>query len=67
MEFDEARHLLSRTSFSANTDSIARLLTLSRQEAVDSLLNQDASLNEIQPPVWIYELPPPPKVRKSGR
>jgi len=65
MEFDEAKHLLSRTSFSANTDGITQLLALSRQEAVERVIYQVSSQNKLQLPSWIYELPPLSKFRTS--
>ena len=38
MGFEEARHLLNRTSFAANIDDINAFSRLTREQAVDRLL-----------------------------
>jgi len=50
MGFDEARHLLNRTSFAANVDDIEAFAKLTRAQAVDQLLAWTASTKVMTPP-----------------
>ena len=57
MGFDEARHLLNRTSFAANVDDIESFAKLTRAQAVDQLLAWTASTKVMTPPpAWINDI-----------
>ena len=52
MGFDEARHLLNRTSFAAQTSDIENYARLTRAEAVDRLLAETRRHAAFPAPVW---------------
>ena len=52
MTFEEARHLLNRTSFAAQVDEIDAFTRLSRAEAVDRLLADTRRQAAYPPPAW---------------
>lgn len=53
--FDDARHLLNRTSFAANLDDVAAFARLSREEAVERLLEWTRNPPLTPPPRWTGE------------
>ncbi len=58
---DDARHLLSRTSFAASDADIQRFAQLSRADAA-ALLVKEARTTATQPaPGWVNDAPPPPR------
>lgn len=59
MGFEEARHLLSRTSFGARPEDIETFARLSRVDAVDRLLAETRTRAQYPAPPWaaIYERP----------
>lgn len=57
---DDARHLLSRTGFSAQPREVAELARLSRREAVDRLLMATRTRAQTPPPAWALEPYEPP-------
>ena len=63
MGFDEARHLLNRTSFAANIDDIEAFAKFTREQAVDQLLAWTGSKVGTPPPSWINEFVSPRRVR----
>jgi hypothetical protein len=56
---DEARLLLTRTSFAASQDEVDGFASLSRAEAVDRLLSWVEPEPSVSPPAWTaaYERP----------
>ena len=64
MGFDEARHLLNRTSFAANVDDIGAFAQLTRAQAVDQLLAWTAG-NKVAtpPPAWVNDFESPRRLR----
>jgi len=50
---DEARHLLQRSGFGAAPADIARLLPLSREQAVDALLAETRTAPSVPPPAFL--------------
>ena len=52
MGFDEARHLLNRTSFAAQVDEIDDFAKLMRAQAVDRLLAETRRQASYPPPQW---------------
>jgi len=64
MGFDEARHLLNRTSFAANVDDIEAFAKLTRGQAVDQLLAWTGSYKvATPPPQWINDFESPRRLR----
>jgi uncharacterized protein (DUF1800 family) len=64
MGFDEARHLLNRTSFAANLDDIGAFARLTRAQAADQLLAWSASNRAATPaPAWINDFESPRRLR----
>ncbi|MDB5811012.1 MAG: signal peptide protein [Betaproteobacteria bacterium] len=64
MGFDEARHLLNRTSFAANVDDINAFAKLSRAQAVDQLLAWTGTYKVgTPPPAWINDFQSPRRLR----
>ena len=59
LDYDDALHLLERTGFGAPPRVIASLMPLSRQEAVDFLINGLRADPSSAPPLW--SVPPFPK------
>ena len=55
MQYDEARHLLSRTGFGGSYKEIEQLSKLGYPHAVDQLLNGVNGTVEVQPPSWLFE------------
>jgi uncharacterized protein (DUF1800 family) len=53
--FDNARHLLNRTSFAANADDVAAFARLTREEAADRLLAWTVKPRVTPPPAWVDE------------
>ena len=53
--FDDARHLLNRTSFAASPEDIAAFSRLTRQQAVDRLLASSQNTATTPPPAWVNE------------
>jgi uncharacterized protein (DUF1800 family) len=53
--FDDARHLLNRTSFAASPEEIAAFGRLTRREAVDRLLAAAGTSAATPPPEWVGE------------
>lgn len=66
MGFDEARHLLNRTSFAANLEDIESFAKLTRAQAVDQLLAWTAGKIVTPPPAWIDEFESPRKLRDAS-
>ncbi len=67
MGFDEARHLLNRTSFAANVDDISAFSKLTRAQAVDQLLAWTASNKVTTPaPAWINDFESPRRLRSMS-
>ena len=67
MGFDEARHLLNRTSFAANVDDIDVFARLTRAQAVDQLLAWTASTRVGTPaPAWVGEFQSPRRLREMS-
>ena len=60
MGTDDARLLLTRTSFAAGESEVARFALLSREEAVDRLLSWVKEDPVVPPPTWTttYDRPP---------
>ena len=52
MSFDEARHLLNRTSFAAQTNEIDDYAKLTREQAVDRLLSETRRAAAYPAPPW---------------
>jgi uncharacterized protein (DUF1800 family) len=64
MGFDEARHLLNRTSFAANVDDIETFARLTRAQAVDQLLAWTSNYKiATPPPGWINDFESPRRLR----
>jgi uncharacterized protein (DUF1800 family) len=63
MGFDEARHLLNRTSFSANPDAINAFARLTREQAVDQLLAWTAHKVGTPAPAWSNSFESPRRLR----
>ena len=62
--FDDARHLLNRTSYSANVEDINAFARLTREQAADRLLAWTKSPPVTAPPPWINEpLETPQRIR----
>jgi len=53
--FDDARHLLNRTSFAANVEDIHAFSRLTREQAVDRLLGWSGKPAANPPPPWVGE------------
>src|SRR5262245_49619215 len=53
--FDDARHLLNRTSFAAGSDEITAFAKLTREQAVERLLAETRMRTVTAPPAWINE------------
>jgi uncharacterized protein (DUF1800 family) len=67
MGFDEARHLLNRTSFAANVDDIDTFARRTRGQAVDQLLAWTASNKVVTPaPAWVNNFESPRRLRAMG-
>ena len=63
MGFDEARHLLNRTSFAASLDDIETFAKLTRTQAVDQLLAWPAGKVGTPAPAWVSEFESPRRLR----
>ena len=63
MGADEARHLLNRTSFSADPDSINAFARLTREQAVDQLLARTARKVDTPAPAWSDTFESPRRLR----
>lgn len=57
LEYDEARHLLSRTGFGGTPAEIEGILPLTYEQAVDKLLAKLGNGSMIAPPEWTTQLP----------
>ena len=53
--FDDARHLLNRTSYSANVEDINAFARLTREQAADRLLDWAKKPAVTAPPAWVSE------------
>jgi uncharacterized protein (DUF1800 family) len=58
LSVDDAKHLALRTSFAANPSLMNALLPLSREEAVDYVLNQ-VEPHPVEPPDFLFNREPP--------
>jgi len=69
MGFDEARHLLNRTSFAAQVDEINEFAKLTRAQAVDRLLAETTRQASYPPPAWsqTYERAYRPEMTQEER
>ena len=69
MGFDEARHLLNRTSFAAQVSEINEFAKLTRGEAVDRLLVETRRQASYPPPAWsqTYERAYRPEMTQEER
>lgn len=69
MGFDEARHLLNRTSFAAQIGDIERFAQLTRAQGVDQLLAETRRQAAYPAPVWAarYERPFRPEMTPEER
>ncbi len=63
MGFEEARHLLSRTSFAAGLDDINAFAALSREQAADRLLEASGKKVATPAPGWVGDFVPPRRIR----
>ncbi|MCE9639565.1 MAG: DUF1800 domain-containing protein, partial [Betaproteobacteria bacterium] len=64
MGFDEARHLLNRTSFAASVDDINAFAKLTRAQAADQLLAWTAGNKVVTPaPAWVNDFESPRRLR----
>ncbi len=66
MGFDEARHLLNRTSFAANVEDIESFAKLTRAQAVDQLLAWTSGKMITPPPAWVNEFESPRRLRDAS-
>ena len=66
MGFEEARHLLNRTSFAANVDDIESFAKLTRAQAVDQLLAWTGGKVGTAAPAWINDFESPRRLRAMG-
>ena len=57
MSQEDARHLLTRTGFSATHDEIQSYTKLSHEKAVAQILDQVNTDYELEPPAWLLEVP----------
>jgi len=65
LDYDAARHLLSRTGFGPTDREIQRLIGLSREQAVALILDQDGRVATTPAPQWVAENAPlryPPRI-----
>ena len=53
--FDDARHLLNRTSFAASPEDIDAFARLTREQAVERLLVGTRTAAVVPPPAWVHE------------
>src|SRR5262245_36343170 len=67
LEFEEARHLLARTSFGGTPVDIEVLQPLTYEAAVDRLLNGVHQQPHTIPPAWVDEPRPTPLERRTMR
>ncbi len=58
ISFEEARHLLSRTSFGVDLQSIQSISGKSYKSAVDHLVNDNHKTPDTQPPQWALQINP---------
>jgi uncharacterized protein (DUF1800 family) len=65
--FQQARHLLSRTTFGARRREIDRFAKMRRGAAVDALLDSYARRPGLAPPAWVTAPPPGPSEREGKR
>ena len=63
MGFEEARHLLNRTSFAADIDDINAFSRLTREQAVDRLLAWSGGRVATPAPGWVNEFVSPRRMR----
>jgi uncharacterized protein (DUF1800 family) len=65
LEFEEARHLLARTSFGGTPADVEALLPLTHEAAVDRLLSGVHQQPRTAPPAWVDEPAPTPLQRRT--
>ncbi len=61
--FEDARHLLNRTSFAANADDIETFAKLTREQAADRLLGWTAQPMMTRAPLWVNDFQSPRRLR----
>ncbi len=66
MGFDEARHLLNRTSFAGNVEDIEAFGKLTRAQAVDQLLGWTGGRVATPAPAWVNDFESPRKLRGAS-
>lgn len=66
MGYEEARHLLNRTSFTASESQVQEFAQLTREQAVDKLLSSVRTQAQTPPPDWIREVLSPRKIREMS-
>jgi len=66
MGFDDARHLLDRTSFAAGADDIKAFAQMTRAQAVDQLLAWTSGRTVTPPPAWVNNFESPRRLRGMG-
>ncbi len=64
--FDDARHLLNRTSFAASVDDINAFATLTREQAADRLLAWTGTRVGTPAPGWVNTFESPRRVRSMS-
>lgn len=52
---DDARHLLSRTGFGASPADMIRFREMTRQQAIDTLLNEFINQPSVRQPAWVHK------------
>jgi uncharacterized protein (DUF1800 family) len=57
LDFTEARQLLSRTGFDPDPHEIEKIMPLSREAAIDKLLNEVNTVAANKPPAWVHQPP----------
>jgi uncharacterized protein (DUF1800 family) len=63
--FEDARHLLNRTSFAANADDIEAFAKLTREQAADRLLGWTAQPMMTRAPEWVNDYQSPRRLRNA--
>lgn len=66
MGYEEARHLLNRTSFAADEGQVQEFAGLTREQAVDRLLSSIQTQAQTPPPEWVNEVISLRKIRSMS-